>query len=84
MQGTLHWIDSETQALLNSLVESLPTAQLLLLVTYRAGVSARLGQQDVLLRRSQAGPLPPASTAEILQALLGDDPGLGAALSVVD
>src|SRR6266852_5486042 len=31
----LHWIDSETQALLNSLVESLPTACLLLLVNYR-------------------------------------------------
>jgi class 3 adenylate cyclase len=31
----VHWIDSETQALLNSLVESLPTAQLLLLVNYR-------------------------------------------------
>jgi class 3 adenylate cyclase len=31
----LHWIDSETQALLNSLVESLPTARLLLLVNYR-------------------------------------------------
>jgi predicted ATPase len=28
----LHWIDSETQAFLNSLVESLPTARLLLLV----------------------------------------------------
>src|SRR5215470_1647255 len=31
----LHWIDTETQALLDSLVESLPTAQLLLLVNYR-------------------------------------------------
>jgi predicted ATPase len=31
----LHWIDSETQALLNSLVESLPTTRLLLLVNYR-------------------------------------------------
>src|SRR5262249_27344857 len=31
----LHWIDSETQALLDSLVESVPTAQLLLLVNYR-------------------------------------------------
>jgi predicted ATPase len=31
----LHWIDSETQALLNSLVESLPTSRLLLLVNYR-------------------------------------------------
>src|SRR5215470_15168642 len=31
----LHWIDSETQALLDSLVEILPTARLLLLVNYR-------------------------------------------------
>src|SRR2546421_5288154 len=31
----LHWIDSETQALLNSLVESLPTTRILLLVNYR-------------------------------------------------
>jgi class 3 adenylate cyclase len=31
----LHWIDAETQALLDSLVESLPTARLLLLVNYR-------------------------------------------------
>src|SRR5262245_64408859 len=31
----LHWIDTETQALLDSLVESLPTAWLLLLVNYR-------------------------------------------------
>jgi transposase len=30
----LHWIDSETQALLNNLVESLPSARLLLLVNY--------------------------------------------------
>jgi class 3 adenylate cyclase len=31
----LHWIDGETQALLDSLIESLPTARLLLLVNYR-------------------------------------------------
>src|SRR5574337_516601 len=31
----LHWIDSETQALLDILLESLPTARLLLLVNYR-------------------------------------------------
>jgi hypothetical protein len=31
----LHWIDSETQALLDSLIESLPTARVLLLVNYR-------------------------------------------------
>ena len=31
----LHWIDSETQALLDHPVESLPTAGILLLVNYR-------------------------------------------------
>ena len=31
----LHWLDSETQALLDSLVESMPTARVLLLVNYR-------------------------------------------------
>src|SRR5262245_1261863 len=31
----LHWIDTETQALLDSLVESLPTVRVLLLVNYR-------------------------------------------------
>ncbi|HEY2922205.1 MAG TPA: adenylate/guanylate cyclase domain-containing protein, partial [Candidatus Binatia bacterium] len=31
----LHWLDSETQTLLDSLVESLPTVRLLLLVNYR-------------------------------------------------
>ncbi len=31
----LHWIDGETQALLDSLVESLPTCRILLLVNYR-------------------------------------------------
>src|SRR3972149_6212442 len=31
----LHWIDPETQALLDSLVESLPSARLLLFLNYR-------------------------------------------------
>ena len=44
----LHWIDSETQAFLDSLVESMPTARLLLLVNYRPRVPAWLGEQDVL------------------------------------
>ena len=38
----LHWIDTETQALLDNLVESLPTARLLP-GQLSAGVPARLG-----------------------------------------
>ena len=44
----LHWIDGETQALLDSLVESLPAARLLLLVNYRPEYQPRLGRQDLL------------------------------------
>ena len=55
----LHWIDGETQAFLDSLVESLPTARMFLLVNYRPEYAASLGQQDVLhaapFRPSAAG-----------------------------
>ena len=44
----LHWIDAETQALLDSLVESLPTARLLLLVNYRPEYQHGWGEQDLL------------------------------------
>ena len=72
----LHWIDSETQAFLNSLVESLPTARLLLLVNYRPEYQHGWGSKSYYTQRRLA-PLPPASADELLQALLGDDPSLG-------
>ena len=71
----LHWLDTETQALLDSLVESLPVAQILLLVTYRPEYQHGWGSKTYYTQLRLA-PLPPASTAEILQALLGDDPSL--------
>ena len=37
----LHWVDAESQGLLDALVESLPTARLLLLVNYRPEYSHR-------------------------------------------
>ena len=44
----LHWIDSETQALLDSLVESLPDHLCTAPGELPPGVPPRLGQQDVL------------------------------------
>jgi class 3 adenylate cyclase len=41
----LHWIDGETQALLDSLVESLGSARLLLLVNYRPEYEHRWGSK---------------------------------------
>jgi tetratricopeptide (TPR) repeat protein len=68
----LHWIDSETQALLNSLVESLPTARLLLLVNYRPEYQHTWGSKTYYTQL-RLDPLPPVSADEFLHALLGDD-----------
>src|SRR3989449_1139537 len=71
----LHWIDADTQALLNTLVESLPTARVLLLVNYRPEYQHGWGSKTYYTQL-RLDPLPPASAAEVLQALLGDDPSL--------
>src|SRR5215475_1560821 len=68
----LHWLDSETQALLNSLVESLPTARLLLLVNYRPEYQHGFGSKTYYTQL-RLDPLPPVSAEELLHALLGDD-----------
>jgi class 3 adenylate cyclase len=68
----LHWIDSETQALLDGLVESLPTARLLLLVNYRPDYQHAWGGKTYYLQL-RIDPLPPQSAEELLNALLGDD-----------
>ena len=67
----LHWIDPETQSLLDSLVESVVAAPLLLLVNYRP--EYRHGWAGkTYYRQLQIDPLPPASAETLLQALLGD------------
>jgi class 3 adenylate cyclase/tetratricopeptide (TPR) repeat protein len=71
----LHWIDAETQALLDSLVESLPTTRLLLLVNYRPEYQHAWGSQTSYTQL-RLDPLPPASADALLQALVGDDPSL--------
>jgi tetratricopeptide (TPR) repeat protein len=71
----LHWIDSETQALLDGLIEGLPAARILLLVNYRPEYHHGWGSKTYYTQL-RLDPLPPASADEVLQALLGDDPGL--------
>jgi class 3 adenylate cyclase/tetratricopeptide (TPR) repeat protein len=71
----LHWIDSETQALLDSLVESLPTAQLLLLVNYRPEYTHGWGSKTYYTQL-RLDPLQAESADEFLTALLGNDPSL--------
>ncbi len=67
----LHWIDAETQALLDSLVESLPTARLLLLVNYRPEYE-HTWHRKTYYQQLRLDPLPADSAAELLGALLGE------------
>jgi class 3 adenylate cyclase/tetratricopeptide (TPR) repeat protein len=71
----LHWIDTETQALLDSLVESLPTTQILLLVNYRPEYQHGWGSK-IYYTQLRLDPLPPLSADAFLHALLGDDASL--------
>jgi len=71
----LHWIDAETQALLDGLVESLPTARLLLLVNYRPEYQHGWVSKTYY-SQLRLDALPPESAGVLLSALLGDDPAL--------
>jgi class 3 adenylate cyclase/tetratricopeptide (TPR) repeat protein len=71
----LHWIDAETQAVLDRLIESLPTARLLLLVNYRPEYQHGWGNKTYYTQL-RLDPLPPASAEELLTTLLGEDGSL--------
>ncbi|MGH8067473.1 MAG: ATP-binding protein [Candidatus Entotheonellia bacterium] len=79
----LHWIDTETQAVLDSLVESLPTARVLLLVNYRPEYQHGWGSKS-FYTQLRLDPLPEASAEELLQALFGDDVGARHAVPLQD
>lgn len=68
----LHWIDSETQALLDALVESLPTARILLLVNYRPEYGHTWGSKTYYTQL-RVDPLGGEMAEEFLSALLGSD-----------
>src|SRR5262245_43580852 len=68
-------IDSETQALLDSLVESLPSARLLLLVNYRPEYQHDWASKTYYTQL-RLDPLPPVSADAFLNVLLGDDASL--------
>jgi class 3 adenylate cyclase/tetratricopeptide (TPR) repeat protein len=71
----LHWIDGETQAVLDSLVGHLPGARILFLVNYRP--EYRSGWDASAHHRSaRLEPLRDASATELLDAMLGADPSL--------
>jgi class 3 adenylate cyclase/tetratricopeptide (TPR) repeat protein len=68
----LHWIDSETQAFLDSLIQSLPVARILLLVNYRPEYRHEWGSKSYYTQL-RVHPLPPRNAEDFLRLLLGDD-----------
>jgi len=71
----LHWVDAETQALLDGLVESLPTARVLLLINYRPEYQHGWGSKTCY-SQLRLDALPPENAGELLGALLGGDRAL--------
>ena len=67
----LHWIDSETQALLDGLGESLASARLMLLVNYRPEYRPSWSSKTYY-SRLRLDALPPESAGEMLDSLLGN------------
>src|SRR5215469_10000344 len=68
----LHWIDAETQALLNLLVDAIANARILLLVNYRPEYRHEWGNRTHYTQL-RLDPLGRQSAKEMLDALMGDD-----------
>jgi class 3 adenylate cyclase/tetratricopeptide (TPR) repeat protein len=71
----LHWIDSETQALLDDVIEGLPAARLLLLVNYRPEYQHHWGSRTYYTQL-RLDPLPSDTAEQLLDILLGPDVSL--------
>src|SRR5215472_7674418 len=71
----LHWMDGESEALLNLLADSIATSQLLLLVNYRPEYHHQWGSKTYYTQL-RLDPLGEESAAEMLSARIGDSPEL--------
>ena len=71
----LHWIDGETQAFLDSLIESLPSARILLAVNYRPEYRHTWAGRS-FYRQLRIEPLPAQTAHELLEGLLGPEPSV--------
>lgn len=67
----LHWIDLETQAFLDSLLEGIPTVRVFLLVNYRPEYRHGWARKSYYTQL-RIDPLPPESAEDLLAALLGN------------
>ena len=71
----LHWVDAETQAFLDSMVDSLTTCRILLLVNYRPEYSHEWAGKT-FYSQLRVDPLTAESAQELLDGLIGNEPDL--------
>jgi tetratricopeptide (TPR) repeat protein len=71
----LHWIDTETQGLLDSLAEAVPAARVVLLVTYRPEYQHHWGAKTYYTQL-RIDPLTGENADVLLRLLVGDDASL--------
>ncbi len=73
----LHWIDSESEEVLNLLADSIGTARILMMVNYRPEYRHQWGNKTYYTQL-RLDPLGPANAGELLSAMLGDSDELQA------
>src|SRR5262249_2471340 len=71
----LHWIDEESETLLNLLVDSIGTARILMMVNYRPEYRHHWGSKTYYTQL-RLDPLGRENAAELLASVLGEDPQL--------
>ena len=71
----LHWLDTDSQAVLDGLLDGVPAARMLLLVNYRPEYRHDWGSKT-FYGQIRLDPLAPESAEGLLAALLGADSGL--------
>jgi class 3 adenylate cyclase len=71
----LHWLDEETQNVLDRLVDAIGVARLLLLVTYRPEYRHPWNGKSYFVAQ-RVGPIPERQVADLLDGLLGTDDSL--------
>jgi class 3 adenylate cyclase/tetratricopeptide (TPR) repeat protein len=72
----LHWVDAETHAFLEMLLDSIPAARVLLLVNYRPEYQSSWAGRSYF-SQVRLDPLPAASVDEMLEVLIGSHAELG-------
>ena len=73
----LHWIDAETQAVLDNLVDGIPAARLLLVVTFRPEYEHGWGRKTYY-QQIRIDPFGADGAEQLLDAMLGHDASLAA------